>query len=78
MADPGFPRGGGANPPGSRQHMILPKFPKNLHEIEIIWTPKGGCASKILLCRSATDIVLIKFWQCYVIVKAGSAILSTK
>ena len=31
VADPGFPRGGGANSPGGggRQHTILPNFPKN-------------------------------------------------
>ena len=35
-ADPGFPVGGGANHTSysGRQHMILPKFPKKLHEIE--------------------------------------------
>ena len=27
MADPGFPRGGGANSPGGRQHTILLNFP---------------------------------------------------
>ena len=54
VADPGFPRGGGANSPGGRQHTILPNFPPKLHEIERIWTPRGGRASKILLCRSAT------------------------
>ena len=30
------------------------KFSQKLHEIERIWTPRGGRASKILLCRSAT------------------------
>ena len=30
------------------------KFSQKLHEIERIWTPGGGRASKILLCRSAT------------------------
>ena len=44
----------GAPTLGGRQHTILPNFPKKLHEIERIWTP-GGRASKILLCRSATD-----------------------
>ena len=42
VADPGFPRGGGANSPGGRQHTILPNFPKKVHEIERIWTPGGG------------------------------------
>ena len=40
MADPGFPRGGDANSPRGRQHTILPNFPKKLHEIERIWTPR--------------------------------------
>ena len=38
-ADPGFPVGEGADPWGggaSRQHIILSKFPKKLHEIEKI------------------------------------------
>ena len=29
VADPGFPRGGGVNPPERCQHTILPNFPKN-------------------------------------------------
>ena len=33
-ADPGFCIGGGANPPGGYQHMILPNFCEKLHEIE--------------------------------------------
>ena len=41
-ADPGFPVGGGANPPGGRQHMILPNFAKKLHEIEKILYPKSA------------------------------------
>ena len=28
VADPGFPRGGGANSPGGRQHTTCPIFPK--------------------------------------------------
>ena len=43
VTDPGFPRGGSANSPGGgRQHTILPKFPKKLHEIERIWTRGWG------------------------------------
>ena len=34
VADPGFPRGGGANSPGGRQHMILPNFPKNCMKLK--------------------------------------------
>ena len=55
VADPGFPRGGGANSPGGRQHTILPNFPKNCMKLKE-FGPRGGRgrASKILLCRSAT------------------------
>ena len=42
VAGPGFPRGRGTNSPGGRQHTILPKFPKKMHEIERIWTPREG------------------------------------
>ena len=54
MADPEFPRGGGANSPGGAPTYDFAKFSQKLHEIEIIWAPGGGGASKILLCRSAT------------------------
>ena len=55
MADLGFPRGGGANSPGGggRQHTILPNFPKNCMKLKE-FGPRGGGASKILQCRSAT------------------------
>ena len=56
VADPEFLRGGGANSPGEPT-CDFAKFSQKLHEIERIWTPGGGggvCASKILLCRSAT------------------------
>ena len=39
--------------PGGRQHTILPIFPKNCMKLKE-FGPSGG-ASKILLCRSATD-----------------------
>ena len=42
VADPEFPRGGGANSRGGHQHTILPNFPKKLHEIKRIWAPRGG------------------------------------
>ena len=56
VADPGFPRAGGANSPGGRGAPTydFAKISQNLHEIERIWT-RGG-ASKILLCRSATEL----------------------
>ena len=52
VADPGFPRGGGANSPGEGMPRYdFAKFSQKLHEIERIWTPGEGGASKILLCR---------------------------
>ena len=43
VADPGFSRGGGAwTLQGGREHA---KFSRKLHEIERIWTPRGGRAS---------------------------------
>ena len=41
-ADPGFPVGGGANPPGGRQHMILPNFMKNCMKLRKFWAVGGG------------------------------------
>ena len=43
-ADPGFPRGGGANSSGGRQHTILPNFPKNCMKLKE-FGPRGGRAS---------------------------------
>ena len=45
-ADPGFPRGGGANSPwgGGRQHTILSNFPKNCMKLNE-FGPGGGHAS---------------------------------
>ena len=42
VADPGYPRGGGANSQGGRQNTILPKFPKNCMKLKNIWTRVGG------------------------------------
>ena len=44
VADPGFPRGGGANSPGGggRQHTILPKFPKNCMKLKEFGPPGGA------------------------------------
>ena len=45
VADPGFPRGGGANSPGGGGRGAptydFAKFSPKLHEIERIWTPWG-------------------------------------
>ena len=42
VADPGFPRGGGANSPRVAPTYEIAKFSEKLHEIERIWTPRGG------------------------------------
>ena len=42
VADPGLPRGGGANSPGGAPTYDFAKFSQKLHEIERIWTPGGG------------------------------------
>ena len=42
VADPGFPRGGGANSPGGAPTYDFAKISQKLHEIERIWTPAGG------------------------------------
>ena len=40
-ADPEFPVGGGANPPGGYQHMILPNFVKNCMKLRKFWAAGG-------------------------------------
>ena len=41
VADPGFPRGGGVNPPGGgREHTIFPKFPENCMNLD---AQRWGC-----------------------------------
>ena len=42
--DPEFHVGGGAKPPGGRQHMILPKFAKNCMKLRKFWAVGGGGA----------------------------------
>ena len=44
MVDPGFRRGGGANPRGGGESLThdFAKFSPKLHEIERIWTPREG------------------------------------
>ena len=41
VADPGFPRDGGINSSGGRQHTILPKFPKNCMKLKEVGPPGG-------------------------------------
>ena len=54
MADPGFPRGGGANPEGGRQPIIWPIFPENCMKMKKFWARGGGRASLAPPLRSAT------------------------
>ena len=53
VADPGFPRGGGANSPGGRQHTILPYFPENCMKLKEFGPPGGARVPRTPL-RSAT------------------------
>ena len=46
VADLEFPRGGGANSPGGRQHTILPNFPKNCMKLKEFGPPGGGARPK--------------------------------
>ena len=56
VADPGFPRGGGANSPGGRQNTILPKFPKNCMKLKE-FGPPGGARVPCDPLRSATEFI---------------------
>ena len=58
VADPGFPRGGGANSPGGgRQHTILPKFPKNCMKLKEFGPPGGA--------RVQNFTMWIRHWCCH-------------
>ena len=52
--DPGFPRGGGANSPGGRQHTILPYFPENCMKLKEFGPRGGGARPSRSPLRSAT------------------------
>ena len=54
VADPGFPRGGGTNPSGGRQHTIWPNFPKNCMKLKEFGPPGVGGGAR-LSRPSATD-----------------------
>ena len=57
VADPGFPRGGGANPKGGAPTYYLANFCQKLHENEEILGQRGeGRASLAPLLRSATGL----------------------
>ena len=44
VADPGFPRGGGANPGGGAPTYYLVNFSQKLHENEEILGQRGGAS----------------------------------
>ena len=54
MADPGFPRGEGANPPVGCQDTILPNFPKNCMKLKE-FGPEGGARISRDPLKSAND-----------------------
>ena len=53
VADPGFPRGGGANPKGGAPTYYLANFSRKLHENEEILDQRGARVPCVPL-RSAT------------------------
>ena len=60
VADPGFPRGGGANPTrwGGAQTYYLAKFSQKLHENEEILSQRGAHIPRPP--RSATAAIIVK------------------
>ena len=46
-ADPGFPVGGGAKPPGGHQHMILPNFARHCLKLRKFWAVGGSLVELI-------------------------------
>ena len=62
VADPGFPRGGGANSPGGAPTYDFAIFSQKLHEIERMWAPVcggGGGTSLAPPLRSVTGFVSV-------------------
>ena len=57
VADPGFPRGGGANSQGGAPTYDFVNFCRKLHENEEILAPGGGRASPAPPLRSATGML---------------------
>ena len=55
MVDPGFPRGGGANPKGGAPTYYLANFSRKLHENEEI-LGRGGARVPRAPLRSATEV----------------------
>ena len=61
VADPGFPRGGGANPKGGRQPIIWPIFAENCMKMKKFWAgegrvPRAPLRSATALCPSRMSI----------------------
>ena len=69
VADPGFPRSGGASP-GGRQHTILPNFPKNCMQLKKLDRGEGVRPSRppqihqwVILCVRSKLILRIPQWR---------------
>ena len=77
VADPGFPRGGGANSPGGAPTYEIAKFSEKLHEIERIWTPPGGGRVPRAPLRSANAILPEEFLVMLGAVEVSSSIFAT-
>ena len=77
VADPGFPRGGGANSPGGAPTYDFAKISQKLHEIERIWAPGGGGGARPkfyyvdppLNSTSKTNLAILIFLYCGEFVK---------
>ena len=60
VADPGFPRGGGANSLGGGAPTYdFAKISHKLHEIERIWTPGGHASLALPLYLPLYDYILL-------------------
>ena len=63
VADPGFPRGGGANPRGGAATYYLVKFSRKLHENEEILGQGGARPSRPPLRSATVDDGKVNFLQ---------------
>ena len=63
MVDPGFPQGGGANPPGGRQRTILSKFPENCMKSIKTWAVDPPLVMCVSRQNVRTSVICITFFQ---------------
>ena len=62
VADPGFPRGGGANSSGGCQHTILPNLPENCMKLKE-FGPRGACVPHAPLTSASSTFNHVVFPQ---------------